>query len=75
MRPQRLELTNHLVMGYGIHNKMSVHAPRRATEEELREFHDGDYIDFLRRYVSSSSSHRGCLPIQVSVELTRQGDA
>jgi hypothetical protein len=31
---------------------MTMHAPRKATEEELREFHDGDYIDFLKRYVN-----------------------
>lgn len=51
MRPHRLELTNQLVLGYGLHEHMTMHAPRKATEEELREFHDGDYIDFLKRYV------------------------
>jgi len=49
MRPQRLELTNQLVLGYGLHDRMTMHSPRRATEEELTEFHDADYIDFIRR--------------------------
>jgi histone deacetylase HOS2 len=49
MRPQRLELTNQLVLGYGLQDKMTMHAPRKATDEELLGFHDSDYIDFLRR--------------------------
>jgi histone deacetylase HOS2 len=44
-----MELTNQLVLGYGLHEKMSMHAPRKATEEELRQFHDADYVDFLKR--------------------------
>jgi histone deacetylase HOS2 len=51
MRPHRLELTNQLVLGYGLHDKMTMHAPRKATEEELSSFHDGDYVDFLKRSV------------------------
>ena len=54
MRPQRLELTNQLVLGYGLHNTMTMHSPRKATDEELSNFHDADYIDFLKRCV--------CLP-------------
>lgn len=56
MRPHRLELTNQLVLGYGLHERMSMHAPRKATEEELLEFHDGDYVDFLKRSVWSPYS-------------------
>ena len=52
MRPHRLELTNQLVLGYGLHERMSIHSPRKATEEELLEFHDGDYVDFLKRSVN-----------------------
>lgn len=51
MRPHRLELTNQLVLSYGLHEKMSYHAPRAATEEELLQFHEADYVDFLKRYV------------------------
>ena len=55
MRPHRLELTNQLILGYGLHEQMSMHAPRKATEEELCTFHDGDYVDFLKRSVVSLS--------------------
>ena len=55
MRPHRLELTKDLVLGYELQNHMTMHAPRKATEEELGEFHDADYVDFLKRYVPSFS--------------------
>lgn len=49
MKPHRLTLTNHLVIGYGLHEKMDMYAPRPATKEELSMFHDSDYVDFLSR--------------------------
>jgi histone deacetylase HOS2 len=49
MKPHRLTLTNHLVMAYGLHRKMEVYQPRRATDEEILQFHSADYIDFLKR--------------------------
>lgn len=55
MKPHRLTLTNHLVVGYGLHKKMDMYQPRSATKEELEEFHDEDYVDFLSRFVPSSS--------------------
>jgi histone deacetylase HOS2 len=58
MRPHRLELTKDLVLGYELHNHMTMHAPRKATEEELCEFHDADYVDFLKRYVSGAANQK-----------------
>ncbi|KAH6591375.1 hypothetical protein BASA50_008729 [Batrachochytrium salamandrivorans] len=49
MKPARLALTHNLVVGYGLHKKMSVYSPRLATDEELTEFHTEDYIDFIQR--------------------------
>lgn len=49
MKPHRLTLTNHLVIGYGLDKKMDMFQPRSATREELEAFHDEDYIDFLSR--------------------------
>lgn len=51
MKPHRLTLTNHLVLGYGLHKRMDVFEPRAATKEELEAFHDQDYVDFLARCV------------------------
>lgn len=50
MKPHRLTLTNSLVVGYGLHQKMDhFFSPRSATQAELEEYHDPDYVDFLRR--------------------------
>lgn len=29
---------------------MSVYSPRKATSEEITQFHSHDYIDYLSRY-------------------------
>ena len=49
MKPHRLTLTNHLVLGYGLHKKMELFNPRAATKHELEAFHAEDYVDFLSR--------------------------
>ena len=49
MRPHRIELTNQLVMGYGLQKRMSVHSPRMATQDELADYHSQDYLEFLKR--------------------------
>ncbi|ORZ25201.1 hypothetical protein BCR42DRAFT_479598 [Absidia repens] len=49
MKPHRLTLTNHLVLNYGLHKKMEIFQPRRATDNEILEFHAPDYVDFLKR--------------------------
>ncbi|KAI8143018.1 hypothetical protein BJV82DRAFT_539245 [Fennellomyces sp. T-0311] len=49
MKPHRLTLTNHLVLKYGLHQKMEIFQPRRATDSEILEFHADDYVDFLKR--------------------------
>ncbi|KAG9051112.1 histone deacetylase [Tulasnella sp. UAMH 9824] len=56
MKPHRLTLTNSLVIGYGLHQKMDhFFSPRSATQAELEEYHDPDYVDFLRRLVGVGS--------------------
>lgn len=49
MKPFRLMLTDHLVISYKLYEKMDLYQPRRATKEELLEFHSDDYIDFLAK--------------------------
>ncbi|ODV92717.1 hypothetical protein CANCADRAFT_1312 [Tortispora caseinolytica NRRL Y-17796] len=48
MKPFRLMLTDHLVLGYKMHEKLDWYRPRRATEEEVLEFHASEYVDFLK---------------------------
>ncbi|GMG40213.1 unnamed protein product [Ambrosiozyma monospora] len=47
MKPFRLMLTDHLVISYKLYEQMDLYKPRRATNEELLEFHSDDYIKFL----------------------------
>lgn len=51
MKPARLALTHNLVVGYGLHKRMAVYAPRAATKEELTEFHAQDYVEFIERHL------------------------
>ena len=50
MKPARLALTHNLVVGYGLHKKMAMYAPRLANASELAEFHSEDYVEFIKRY-------------------------
>ncbi|KAJ3366508.1 hypothetical protein GGF32_005510 [Allomyces javanicus] len=56
MKPQRMALTHDLVMCYGLHERLQMFEPRLATEEEMKQFHISDYIDFLR-YVTPHNMH------------------
>ncbi|PWW79147.1 histone deacetylase [Tuber magnatum] len=49
MKPWRLTLTNQLVIGYGLHRRMDNYATRPANEDELKDFHGDDYLEFLKR--------------------------
>lgn len=49
MKPHRVALTNHLILGYNLQEKLAIYAPRKATFEEISQFHSNDYLDFLRR--------------------------
>jgi histone deacetylase HOS2 len=49
MKPWRLTLTKQLVMAYGMHHAMDLYLARAATYEEMADFHESDYLDFLRQ--------------------------
>ncbi|KAJ9061179.1 histone deacetylase [Entomophthora muscae] len=49
MKPHRLTLTTDLVLRYDLHKKLDMFEPRKATEEEMLQFHASDYIGFLKR--------------------------
>jgi histone deacetylase HOS2 len=51
MKPWRLTLTKQLVLAYGLQYAMDVYDTLPATFEELNEFHDENYLTFLRKYV------------------------
>ncbi|KAI0345000.1 hypothetical protein BDW22DRAFT_1353821 [Trametopsis cervina] len=50
MKPHRLTLTNALVFGYGLDKQIHhIYDPRPATQAELEQYHDHDYVEFLSR--------------------------
>ncbi|TIA05778.1 histone deacetylase [Aureobasidium pullulans] len=49
MKPWRLTLTKHLVMGYGLQFAMDNYDALPASKETVAAFHDEDYVDFLSR--------------------------
>lgn len=51
MKPWRLTLTKQLVMAYGMHRAMDLYLTRAATYEEMAEFHNTDYLDFLAQVI------------------------
>lgn len=48
MKPFRLMLTDHLVISYKLYEKMDLYTPRKATKQEMLEFHSEDYVNFLQ---------------------------
>lgn len=48
MKPWRLTLAKGLITSYGMHYAMDSYLSRKATEEELAEFHTQDYLDYLK---------------------------
>ena len=49
MKPWRLTLTKHLVLGYGLQYAMDTYEAVSAGKDQVRAFHDPDYVDFLAK--------------------------
>lgn len=47
MKPWRLTLTKHLVLGHGLQYAMDTYEAVAAGKDEVCQFHDRDYVDFL----------------------------
>ncbi|GMH45210.1 hypothetical protein BSKO_13167 [Bryopsis sp. KO-2023] len=48
MKPQRVVMTQSLVLHYGLHHHMDIYKPVPATDTDLCKFHSADYIHFLK---------------------------
>jgi acetoin utilization deacetylase AcuC-like enzyme len=48
MHPHRMQMTHSLVVGYDLYKKMAIYRPRLATDKEILQFHQSDYITFLK---------------------------
>mmetsp|Transcript_19522 Transcript_19522/g.77813 ORF Transcript_19522/g.77813 Transcript_19522/m.77813 type:complete len:195 (+) Transcript_19522:239-823(+) len=49
MKPHRLSMTHNLFLAYDLYRHAEVYRPRKATAEELLEFHTTEYVDFLTK--------------------------
>lgn len=49
MKPWRLTLTKHLVMGYGLQFAMDNYEALPASQETVAAFHDPEYVEFLSK--------------------------
>jgi acetoin utilization deacetylase AcuC-like enzyme len=58
MKPHRLAITHNLILNYGLHKKMKIYKPRRATVEDLTKFHSPEYIEFLQRSLFQILQHK-----------------
>jgi acetoin utilization deacetylase AcuC-like enzyme len=56
MKPHRLALTHSLIINYDLFKKMKVYKPRKASIEELTQYHGKDYISFLERVMPGSTT-------------------
>lgn len=56
MKPHRLVMAHHLIVGYGLHKYMDVIRPRMAYRCELELFHSPEYVDFLSAVVPETES-------------------
>ncbi|EIE22949.1 histone deacetylase 3 [Coccomyxa subellipsoidea C-169] len=48
MKPHRITLTNNLILHYGLYNMLESYKPRKATGEDMVDFHSEEYINFLQ---------------------------
>ena len=51
MKPARLKMTHHLVLGYNLHREMDMLVPHRASAEEMAEYQFEDYVNFIKNTV------------------------
>ncbi|XP_014253929.1 histone deacetylase 3 [Cimex lectularius] len=48
MKPHRLSVIHSLVLNYGLHKKMQIYRPYRASPHDMCRFHSDEYIEFLQ---------------------------
>lgn len=69
MNPKRISMTHSLIVGYGVYKDLDVYTTREATKEEIMQFHDADYVEYLSNYVSSAKidfmRKNGCCALTV----------
>ena len=67
MKPVRLKLTHHLIVGYGMYKSLNVYRNHLASVEEISAFHSADYTEFLSRVTPTNAAEYAeqCAAFQV----------
>eukprot|EP01066_Platyproteum_vivax_P011975 Platyproteum_vivax@DN5436_c0_g1_i1.p1 len=55
MKPQRIKMAHVLINAFEIYRDMSIFRPHQASEPELSNFHEHDYIQFLKTVTPESN--------------------
>uniref|UniRef100_A0A182QSK7 Histone deacetylase n=1 Tax=Anopheles farauti TaxID=69004 RepID=A0A182QSK7_9DIPT len=64
MKPHRLSVIHHLVMNYGLHKKMQIYRPYKASAHDMCRFHSDEYIEFLQRVTPQNiQGYTKCLSV------------
>ncbi|CAI4220823.1 unnamed protein product [Auanema sp. JU1783] len=48
MKPNRIRMTHHLILNYGIYRDLEVYRPYPASFEDMTVFHSEEYVQFLK---------------------------
>ncbi|TFK49706.1 histone deacetylase RPD3 [Heliocybe sulcata] len=57
MKPHRITMTHNLVSAYGMLDKMQILRAKRATAEQMTQFHTDEYVQFLSRLTPENADH------------------
>lgn len=75
MKPHRLAVTHCLVLKYGLHKKMQIYKPYRASAHDMCRFHSEDYIEFLQNVTPQNiqSELFQCAPGMIEIRMQHIG--
>ncbi|CAD8152549.1 unnamed protein product [Paramecium pentaurelia] len=54
MKPKRIAMAHSLIVNFGLYRSLDVYLIREAQLEELKKFHDPEYITYLSQYMSDN---------------------
>ncbi|KAA6386228.1 MAG: putative Histone deacetylase 1 [Streblomastix strix] len=72
MKPIRVRMTHSLCLTYGVLDKITVFKPQPLDASDMKHFHTGAYIDFLREieHLQKEQNRERCVKFNLSEENT-----
>jgi histone deacetylase HOS2 len=76
MKPWRLTLAKHLILGFGLQYAMDTYEAVAAGKDEVEAFHDPDYVEFLSRVSPNNFRELSQIPrFAASIPPRHEGDS